>query len=285
MRKIGCQAAWILALLLPHSAHSQPATIEEFQRIMAQARDSGLHAAPLGAIVRAVGLEFLGKPYTTGLLDASPEETLVVDLTQFDCVLFVEAVLAMAQGVALEDYRFASFRQRLKALRYRDGNLDGYCSRLHYFSDWIADNQARGHVRDVSMAFGGVPLAKTLNFMSSHRERYPHLAASDSLVQGILATERRLAQLTLYHIPQHRIAQVYGLLQDGDILALTTHIDGLDVVHTGLAFAQADGTFGMLHASTRHGVTIAPDLAAYIQGNRAQIGIMVARPLDSLHGY
>ena len=260
------------------------ATEQLFSRIMSQARQSGLHEEPLEKIMRTIGLQFLGQPYSVGLLDESPEEKLVVDLTQFDCVLYVEVVLAMAFGVAAAEYDFSSFRQRLKSIRYRAGDIDGYCSRLHYFTEWITDNQARGHVKDITRASGGVPLDKTLNFMSSHRDSYPRLAANDSLFRGIIEMERGLEGVALFHIPQDKIHLSYDALRDGDILALSTHINGLDVTHTGLAFAQPDGTFGMLHASTTGGVKVSPDLAAYVKGNKVQIGIVVARPVDPRSG-
>ena len=255
-------------------------TERTFVQIMNQARAQALHRLPLGEILIETGLHFRGSPYAVGLLDASPEERLVVDLTQFDCVLYVEVVLAMALGIAVQDYAYDSFKQRLQSLRYRDGSIDGYCSRLHYFSEWIADNHARGHVQDVTRTAGGVRLAKTLDFMSSHRGSYPRLVASDSLYAGIVAMERRLAGAALYHIPQGSIDDAYSMLQDGDVLAMTTDIRGLDVTHTGLAFSQPDGTFGLLHASTEGGVKVSPDLAAYVRGNRIQIGIVVARPVD-----
>jgi len=246
---------------------------------MEEARQSQLHMESPGTIIRTLGQKFLGVPYAEGLLDASSNEVLVTDLTQFDCVLYVEAVVAMADGVSEEDYQFESFKHRLESLRYRHGVRADYTSRLHYFTEWIKDNEARGHVEDITRMAGGVPLGKTLNFMSSHRSSYPRLAASDQAFRGIVEMERALEGMQLFHIPQDQIHQSYDMLRDGDILAMSTHIDGLDVVHTGFAYKQPDGSFGMLHASTSGGVKVSPDLAAYVKGNRSQIGIIVARPL------
>jgi len=60
------------------------------------------------------------------------EEVLVVNFHQFDCVLFVETVLAIARGVALQDYSYSTFLDHLRQHRYWNGQIDGYCSRLHY---------------------------------------------------------------------------------------------------------------------------------------------------------
>ena len=158
--------------------------------------------------------------------------------------------------------------------------MNGYCSRLHYFSEWIADNEARGIVRNITQALGGRKLDKRLTFMSEHRKSYPHFATNDSLFRGIQTMERDLVDLELFHIPQNDIHTVYARLQPGDIIATTTHIEGLDVTHTGLAFAHEDGGIGFLHASTSGGVKVSPDLQGYIQNNKVQIGIVVARPVD-----
>ncbi len=256
-------------------------TRHQFDAVITYARDARLHERPLGEIVQAVGLQFAGLPYETGLLDRPAEETLVVNLSGFDCVLFVETALALARGIAVEDYSYETFTGNLLSQRYRDGALQGYCSRLHYFSAWIADNEARGIVKNVTRDLGGIRLDKRLRFMSKHRASYPRLAANDSLFAGIAAMETRLDSLTLYYVPQDRIRGVYAILRAGDIVATATSIEGLDVSHTGLVYAGPDGSRGFLHASTSGGVKVSPDLQAYIENNKIQIGIVVARPLDS----
>ncbi len=251
-----------------------------FEKVTAYARAERLHERPLGQIVQDVGLQFLGTPYVAGLLDAPAEEILVVDLTGFDCVLFVETALALARGIAAEDYAYDGFARRLREQRYRNGQMDGYCSRLHYFTEWIADNQARGIVEDVTQALGGVRLDKRLTFMTEHRDAYPRFATNDSLFQGIREMEQRLAGLAIYYIPQERIRSVYAHLRPGDVIALATDIGGLDVTHTGLVFKGDDGSTGLLHASTSGGVMVSPDLQSYVENNKRQVGIVVARPVD-----
>ena len=251
-----------------------------FDRLMEQARSEAWHEWSVGQIIREAGLFFHGSPYAVGLLDKSKEERLVTDMMQFDCVLYVETAVALARGIAIQDYSFSGFEERLESMRYRQGHRDGYCSRLHYFSEWIKDNHERGIVREITREIGGQKLDKTLDFMSTHRDSYPRLVASDSLYGGILDMESALAGIQLFHIPQDHLLSAYAHLQDGDILAISTDIKGLDVSHTGLAFAQPNGQFGLLHASPNGGVIISEDLAAYVKSNRSQIGIMVARPLD-----
>ena len=249
-----------------------------FDEVMAFARAEQLHLLPIGESMTALGEWFSGQPYVAGTLDASPIERLVVKLDGFDCVTFVETVLALARGVRKQDYSYGTFVENLTDQRYRDREIDGYCSRLHYFSEWISDNEARGTVENITADLGGDRLEKTLNFMSQHRESYPRLVENDSLFAGIMEMEKRLEGLELYFIPQDRIRTVYPNLQSGDILALATDIGGLDVAHTGLAYGFEDGSIGLLHASTTLGVTVSQDLQTYVENNRRQIGIVVARP-------
>ena len=255
-------------------------TEQLFKDVMAFARAERLHGRSFGEIVQAVGMRFLQTPYVAGKLDEPEQETLIVDLTGFDCVLYVEAVLALARGIAIEDYAYETFVSHIQDQRYRDGALDGYCSRLHYFTEWILNNEARGAVKNITKTLGGELLDKQLTYMSEHRDSYPRFATNDSLFQGIQAMERNLADLDHYYIPQDRIRAVYDRLRPGDIIATSTHIEGLDVTHTGLVYADDDGGIGFLHASTSGGVMVSPDLQDYIQNNSVQIGIVVARPVD-----
>lgn len=263
-----------------HVVQPDTATKRLFNDVMAFARAERLHERSFGEIMQAVGMQFLRTPYVAGMLDEPEQETLIVDLTGFDCVLYVEAVLALARGIAVEDYTYKTFAGYIHEQRYRGGAMNGYCSRLHYFSEWIADNEARGAVRNITQALGGRKLDKRLTFMSEHRPSYPRFATNDSLFRGIRTMERDLAGLEVFHIPQDEIHTVYSRLQPGDIIATSTHIKGLDVTHTGLAFDHKDGGIGFLHASTSGGVKVSPDLQDYIQNNKVQIGIVVARPVD-----
>ena len=255
-------------------------TEQVFKDVMAFARAERLHERPFGEIMQAVGMRFLKTPYVAGMLDEPEKETLVIDLTGFDCVLYVEAVLALARGIVVEDYAYETFVGHIQDQRYRDGALNGYCSRLHYFTEWILNNEARGTVNNITQALGGELLDKSLTYMSENREKYPRFATNDSLFQGIQAMERNLADHAHSYIPQDRIRAVYDGLRPGDIIATSTHIKGLDVTHTGLVYADGDGGIGFLHASTSGGVKVSPDLQDYIQNNNVQIGIVVARPMD-----
>lgn len=259
-------------------APSDSATYQAFEDVMAYAQENDLAARPLGEIAQQIGVQLLGRPYLAGMLDEAEQEALVVDLMGFDCVTYVENVVALAQAVEAGDPSYAAYVENLEDLRYRGGTLDGYCSRLHYFSDWMLDNARRGNVEIVSRNFGE-PFDKTIDFMSNHRDAYPKLAENDSLFACIQQVEAGLEDHGIFYVPQDQIRSVYDQLRAGDIIATATGIDGLDVTHTGFVYKHADGRTGFLHASLSGEVKISDDLADYVNGVKAQTGIIVARPL------
>lgn len=274
------------AAVLPADVRLDDSTRAVFRAMLDRAKADDWQALPMGDLVTTVGLAFVDTPYMDGLLDVDSEETLVLNLRAFDCVLYVENVLALAEGIAVGDTTFAGFATRVEALRYRGGQRDGYASRLHYFSDWLRDNAERARLRLITDDVPGTaPYPKAIDFMTTHRESYAKLAPgaplADSLLTAIGETEARLSGApSLVYLPQDRIADAYDALQPGDLLATTTSIDGLDVTHTGFVVKTEDGGTGFLHASSTGAVKVAPDLAAYVAGNRVQTGLLVARPAD-----
>lgn len=258
-------------------AESQP--VDPFDRVMSKAKTEDWQSLPLGKIVQRAGEQFLGSPYEGGILDRSVEEALYTGLESFDCVLYVETALALARGISVGDYDRTSFARRIEEQRYRGGSRDGYCSRLHYFTEWILDNEQRGIVRDITREIGGERLPKRLDFMTTHRDSYP-LLADDSLFAGIRDMEKRLEDHEFWYIPEARIRSVYDRLQAGDLVALVTRVKGLDVSHTGLVYDTGDGGRGLLHASLKRGVIVSPDLQTLIENSSSQTGIVVARPID-----
>ena len=248
-----------------------------FDALMAYARRENLADRPLGEIAVALGLRLRGTPYVAGILDAPATETLVAPLDRFDCVLFVESVLALARAVQDGDATYEGYLARVEQQRYRGGTMDGYASRLHYFSDWVDDNAARRLAFDVTSDVGGVPYRPRLSYMTAHRSSYPHLT-SDAAFDAIATVERRVSAAERAYVPKARVRAAYDRIQAGDVLATTTTVAGLDVTHVGFATVADDGTVGFLHASPGRGVVTAPDLAAYLAGNRAQTGVYVIRP-------
>ena len=240
----------------------------------------GLLELDFGTTIVAIGKTFKGIPYVAKTLEIGEVESLVVNLQGLDCTTYVENVLAFSTLLKNNTSDFDAFTKILEIIRYKDGQLDGYGSRLHYFTDWIRNNEQKGLLEDITAKIGGVALEKDINFMGTHRELYPFLK-SDENFEKIITTEKELAKETFCFLPQEDIEANEHLIETGDIIALATSINGLDVTHTGIATREKDGRIHLLHASTSSmqvEVTKKP-LADYLLGIKKNIGILVARPL------
>ena len=158
--------------------------------------------------------------------------------------------------------------------------MDGYPSRLHYFTDWILDNEAKGLVREITVELGGVEDIGALDFMSQHPEAYRQLANPLDL-RAIQERESYLSGLSRYRIPQEEIPAVSTWVEDGDIIAATSTVEGLDVAHTGLALWQ-NGSLYLLHAPLVGEVVEVSrlPLADRVSRIEGQDGIRVIRPLE-----
>ena len=170
----------------------------------------------------------------------------------------------------------------MQFVRYRNGEV-AYPARLHYFSEWIADNTAMGYVGEVKWKQKPFTALQTLriDYMSRHPELYPMLRAHPAWVQPIRAMEERLSGLQVRYIPKHEIGNTpvcRRAIADGDILAIVTSRAGLDTSHIGIAVWKADGLH-LLHASSlRHRVVEdRPTLRAYMNRQPSQLGIRVVR--------
>lgn len=235
---------------------------------------------PVGQATVLAGKALLGTPYRANTLEVSQQEPLVVNFSGLDCTTFVENALVLGRMLALGQSAWEAYLQGLEEVRYRNGERAGYPSRLHYFSEWIHDNARKGLVTNVTADLGGVRVSKVIDFMGTHRERYPLLAAEESYGQ-ILKMEKGLQDIPLYVLPIQEVAAREPDLRDGDIIALATGLQGLDVTHTGIALRLPDGRVHLLHASTQGQVMITEEpLSDYLKKVRGTTGIMVARPLQ-----
>ena len=224
-----------------------------------------------------IGKFFLGAPYAGDTLQTKGTERMVVNLREHDCVTFVENIVALIAAVQCEEISFGAFRRCLRKIRYRDGCLQGYTSRLHYFSDWLYDNQRKGIVRDVTKEIGGRPLGKALNFMTTHLDLYPGLVNVADF-ERMKSIERAISRRPLFFIPKKQLRHLEDRICEGDLIAITTHRAGLDVQHTGIA-ARIRKRIHLLHASRLAGRVVLSQetLYRYLKRNSSCSGVMVAR--------
>lgn len=242
-----------------------------------------------------IGRQFLGAPYVPHTLDRNPTEKLVVNLRAFDCTTFLETVLALSlaahdvpEGTHPAQFDPA-FRRYLTRLRYRDGRIDGYVSRLHYFSDWLRDNERRGLVADVTRELPGqVTVAKPVSYMTSAVYKYPRL--TDPVIYRQMAqTEAAISRQSFAFIPRKNVRLAESNLREGDIVMLTAARPGQDIKHVGFAVRQPDGRMHLLHASSDRGAVVISSLplSDYVLTHKRLSGLRVARlrePIGSAGG-
>lgn len=230
------------------------------------------------------GKRFLGKPYVAHTLENGTAEHLIVNLREFDCTTFVETVLALTLCHKNNQSSFADFCNNLRLIRYRGGVIDGYCSRLHYFTWWGEDNERMGIAEEVSS--DGVPFSQiqtiNINYMSAHPDLYKHLKGNPQRIAAISKLEQATNGKRVRFIPKSQTAGSpsgpLGVVHDGDILATTTSKPGLDTSHIGIA-VWLEGKLYMLNASSLHHHVVLPaqTLFQYQQQQKSQTGIRVWR--------
>ncbi len=234
-----------------------------------------------GQLILDIGRFFFGAAYEAGTLEGNGAERLVVNLREFDCFTFVENAVALARHMGSGKRSYAAFLRLLRIIRYREGRLHGYPSRLHYFSDWIRDNQKKGILRDMTAEIGGRPLKRAMTFMTIHPDLYPPLKIASNL-RAMKSIERTMSKRALSLIPKGNVRRCENRIHDGDLIAIATDREGLDVQHVGLA-VRVKNRVHLLHASSREGKVVlsAKTLYRYLMENRSRSGIMVARLLPS----
>ena len=269
----------LLLWLTPVLSNGQALPVSHFQSMAIGTAKTGTET------ITDIGRQFLGSPYAPHTLDIYANEQLVVNFRSFDCTTYLETVLALSlagNDVANRQNQAVleqTFRKYLTKLRYRDGQISGYGSRLHYFSDWLRDNERQGLIREVTSELtGSMTVSKPLSYMTTTTKKFPQLR-NPALYRQMTQIETSLSKQAFSFIPGNRIAEVEAQLQDGDIIMLMAARPGLDMRHVGLAVRQPNGRIHLLHASSEAGkVTITPyPLSNYVLWHKQLSGIRVAR--------
>ena len=223
--------------------------------------------------------QFIGTPYVAGTLDIqNPDENLVICLDKLDCTTFVETVAALVLCDKEHSYSYESFKRNLTRIRYRNGQRNGYLSRLHYFSEWIIDNERKGIVKEYTANISTHTWQVSLNFMSQHPSAYPVLKAFPTLVEKLKKLEAPWMSYIMPYIPKNWLGKTPEDLpiKNGSILALTTSINGLDVTHVGFAYWIGE-ELHLLHASSQKGKVILDPMTLfdYQKNKKTHTGIRV----------
>lgn len=244
--------------------------------------DQELSKKPINEIIIEVAKSFIGTDYAANTLEVGDEEKLVINLTGLDCYTFLESAIVFARLIKNGNTKFENYQKELQNIRYRNGELKEYPSRLHYFSDWIYDMNKRNIGKDITKGLCGKRYDKKINFMGTHVESYKQLKNNPDFVNEIKIIENEINQREYHYIPEDEIEKIEDKIQSGDILGITTNIEGLDISHTGIAIRMDDGRIHLLHApNIGYKIQISEKpLADYLKANKKQTGVMVIRIID-----
>lgn len=228
-----------------------------------------------------IGQKFLGTPYVEKTLELPGEEKLVINLTGLDCTTYLETVFTLSRLAQKGTLDMEAYENELERIRYEGGKRNGYPSRLHYFSDWIYQNEQKGFLKNVSKEIGGEYYENKPSFMSSNPNLYAQLS-NPEFVAVLKKAESDIAKREYFYLPKSSIQKLESNIQAGDMIAITTAMKTLDIVHVGFA-VEKNGRIHLMHASTGSmEVEISEKpLHDYLQANKSQSGIMVARGLKS----
>ena len=247
--------------------------------------DKKLSEKPVSEIISEIGRSFLGVNYEAFSLEKEGEEQLVIHLSGLDCTTFLENTLTLSRCIKANKTSFDDYKKELTFLRYRDGKLDGYPSRLHYFSDWIFNNTQKGIVKDVTKDIGGEPIKFDVFYMSKNPDKYKKLSETPSFIPTIAKQEKEINKRQYYYIPKEKVEKHESKIQNGDLIAITTNLKGLDIGHVGIAVKESDGRIHFLHAplvGAKVEISEKP-LPEYLAAIKKHTGIILLRTVDGFN--
>ncbi len=187
---------------------------------------------------KLVSARFLGRPYLLNPLIGTAEtpERFVIRFDGFDCVTYIETVLALAHARDVED-----FVARVRAIRYEDGVVE-WRKRLHYTTEWAAWQVRQGLLRDMTLGEGTIAAKKTLDFLADLPPR---------------TVEYR-------YYPKQSFAYVSRWLIDTDLVYFLSVRRTLDTNHVGMVIREGEKVL-VRHARHKQGRVVDQNLADFIR--------------------
>jgi len=233
----------------PPVKHPQPRGLSRrrVEQLLSKIKDCDSTASRIDVLSR----HFLTTPYQPNPLIGSADtaEVFTASLDGFDCVTYIETVLALARAADVDN-----FVEWLRKIRYERGSIQ-WDRRNHYMSLWIRNNVREGILKPVSMpAVPTVTMERVLN-----------------VVPG-LAPQRTRIKCT----PKAAAPRLERYLQTGDLIFFASTRKHLDVFHAGIIVRNGK-KISMRHASRSHGSVVDQELSDFLKANR-MTGVIVMRP-------
>lgn len=195
-----------------------------------------------------------------------PVPFLRSSLQYLDCMTYVEHVLALVNSERPD--HAGAFLPRLIDVMFdaRGGPLFSHL-RLHFTSHWAVVLERKGYLTDVAR---GHPAARRRSVLLNRVGDNRTFFVEDRFM---IASEPQ----EYWYFPNQTVLEGRSALRSGDIVALACEREGLDVVHMGF-YVEHDGRRWLRHASSKLNRIVDQDLAEYLAGREAVIGLMALRP-------
>jgi hypothetical protein len=251
--------------------------IAVFEKLIKYSKEKQLESKTLQEIEIEIAMQFIGTPYVGHTLEKDSIEDLVINLRELDCTTFMENVLTISLCIKKNTTSFNDYCEILVKLRYRNGEINGYPSRLHYTTDWLLNNREKGIIDIVSEEFGPADFDSKVDFMSTHPQDYKQLENIE-YVEQMKQHEKSISSAKLKYVPKEQISKLSEYLKDGDIIAISTTFTGLDFSHVAIA-AWKNNQLCFIHASSSAKSVVFSEktLHDYLAGIKNSDGIVVGR--------
>jgi hypothetical protein len=219
------------------------------ERLLSQIRSCRSVAGRVDVLSR----HFLGRPYTEDPLigSARTPEVFTASLNAFDCVTYIETILALARSGSYDE-----FAKWLRKIRYEHGRV-AWNRRNHYISDWIRSNAREGIVRPVPLPAGSVVV----------RERVLNLLP-----------ELPVQKVQVKAVPKGNLHRLEGSVRTSDLIFFASTRKNLDVFHGGIVIRNGKRLL-LRHAVRSRGFVVEQDLKEFLQANR-MAGVILIRPVN-----
>jgi len=229
--------------------HAQPRGLSRrrVRQLLSETKDDRSIANRIDALSRRL----LGHPYKPDPLigSAGTAEVLTASLDGFDCVTYIETVVALARASNVDD-----FIEWLRKIRYEQGRIQ-WRRRNHYMTRWISNNVRTAILRPVS-----APNIPTVNY-----------ARILTVVLGLEPVRTRVKS-----VPKAAVPRLKRYMRSGDLIFFASTRRNLDVFHAGIIVCDRERVL-MRHASRSKGVVVEQELSEFLKANR-MAGVIVVRP-------
>jgi hypothetical protein len=140
----------------------------------------------------------------------------------------------------------------------------------------------KGIIKNISKEIGGRSVKFNVDFMSSHPGYYLELRKYPEFIHVIQKQEKEIGRREYSFISKENVSGLEKKIHNGDLIAVTSGIKGLDINHVGIAVRMDDGRIHLMHAPNvglSVQITDIP-LSDYLAKIKKDTGIIILRAIE-----